>query len=158
MTREYNHKKRIARCRFSFLAVSLIFALSACKSLSTTEKSISSPPILKPVTNSEKNEMVSSQVEGRAIVNDREMEGEASRCQRELQALAKVNPAVYAQKKIRFEKLLSQAAIYTGVRKEIDLQTKETIDALYKYKTRKLCSDIQQLVRVELINAGENIE
>lgn len=83
-------------------------------------------------------------------------QGTASLCQRELIALSKVNKNTYAKKKGEFDSLLSSASVYTSVRDEIGGQTRDTMDALYKYKTQKLCNDIEQSVREALISKGEN--
>ncbi|MGL4724464.1 MAG: hypothetical protein ACRCWW_08185 [Scandinavium sp.] len=85
-------------------------------------------------------------------------QGAASVCQRELVALAKVNQTLYVRKKEAFESLLQSASVYTSVRDDIGEQTRDTLDALYKYKTQKLCSDIAQSVRQSLINRGENLK
>lgn len=65
-------------------------------------------------------------------------EGSATICQRELAALAKINPSTYAAKKAAFETLLNNASTYSAVRGDINGQTRDTLDALYKYKTQKL--------------------
>ncbi|MFG6655003.1 hypothetical protein ACG0Z5_11095 [Scandinavium sp. M-37] len=85
-------------------------------------------------------------------------EGMASTCQQELLALSKVNQAAYAQRKASFDDLLASASVYTNVRGDIGEDTRTTMDALYKYKTQKLCSDIEQSVRQALINRGENFK
>lgn len=85
-------------------------------------------------------------------------EGAASVCQKELIALSKVNQNQYAKKKAAFEQLLDSASVYTSVREDIGSQTRDTMDALYKYKTQKLCSDIEQTVRQSLINRGESFK
>ncbi|EPM0025672.1 hypothetical protein PU088_004075 [Citrobacter farmeri] len=85
-------------------------------------------------------------------------EGAASACQKELIALSKVNQNQYAKKKAAFEQLLDSASVYTSVREDIGSQTRDTMDALYKYKTQKLCSDIEQTVRQSLINRGEGFK
>lgn len=83
-------------------------------------------------------------------------EGSVSTCQRELVALSKINPRMYAQKKNSFTELLASASVYTAVRNDIASQTKDTMDAFYKFKTQKICSDIEQAVRQALINRVEN--
>lgn len=92
------------------------------------------------------------------IASENSQEGIVSVCQRELLALSKVNQNAYAQKKVAFENLLNSASIYTAVRNDIGGSTKDTMDSLYKYKTQKLCSDIEQAVRQSLISRGENIK
>ncbi|WP_407435586.1 hypothetical protein [Lelliottia sp.] len=65
-------------------------------------------------------------------------------CQRELTALSKINGRLYVQKKAALDDLLASASVYASVRGDIASQTKDTMDALFKYRTQKLCSDIQQ--------------
>lgn len=84
-------------------------------------------------------------------------EGAATVCQRELAALAKINPSAYAAKKAAFETLLSNASTYSAVRGDINAQTRDTLDALYKYKTQKLCNDIEQTIQQGLISRGESM-
>jgi hypothetical protein len=91
-------------------------------------------------------------------VSSNASDGEATTCQRELLALSKVNQTAYAQKKAAFDALLNSASVYTAVRDDIGSQTRGTMDALYKYKTQKLCSDIEQTVRQSLITRGENFK
>lgn len=79
-------------------------------------------------------------------------------CQRELTALSKINGRLYVQKKAAFDDLLASASVYTSVRGDIASQTKDTMDALFKYRTQKLCSDIQQTVQQALISRGENFK
>lgn len=88
----------------------------------------------------------------------RAQEGSIATCQRELLALSKVNQRMYAQKKAEFDQLVARASVYTSVRDDIGSQTKDTMDALYKFKTQKLCSDIELAVRQSLISAGENLK
>lgn len=82
--------------------------------------------------------------------------GVVSNCERELLALSKVNKNAYAQKKAAFDDLLRNAAIYTEVREDIGAETRGALDALYKYKTQKLCNGIAQSIRESLIAKGEN--
>lgn len=84
-------------------------------------------------------------------------EGSATICQRELAALAKINPSTYAAKKAAFETLLNNASTYSAVRGDINGQTRDTLDALYKYKTQKLCNDIEQAIQQGLISRGESV-
>lgn len=82
----------------------------------------------------------------------------SSLCQKELMALSKVNKRMYARKKNEFAQLLNSTSLYSSVRGEIAGQTQNTMDALYQYKTQKLCSDIEQSVRESLIQRGESLK
>lgn len=64
------------------------------------------------------------------------------RCQRELEALKKINNAVYAKRKQEFDALMSGAGIYTGVREDVSTYTQKAVDAYYRYHADKLCADI----------------
>ncbi|EBG4357931.1 hypothetical protein S451_17045 [Salmonella enterica subsp. enterica] len=64
------------------------------------------------------------------------------RCRRELEALQKINGAVYAKRKQEFDALMSGAGIYTGVREDVSTYTQQAVDAYYRYHADKLCADI----------------
>ena len=84
-------------------------------------------------------------------------EGTASLCQKELIVLSKVNSNLYARKKAEFDRLLSSASVYTSVRDEISGETRDTMDSLYKYKTQRFCSEVEQSVRETLFKRGERL-
>ncbi|WP_297203753.1 hypothetical protein [uncultured Pluralibacter sp.] len=81
-----------------------------------------------------------------------------SLCQKELTSLKKINPMIYASKKASFDELVRNASVYTSVRSDIDVQTKSTMDALYKYKTNQICDQIQRAVMAVLISRGESVK
>lgn len=64
------------------------------------------------------------------------------RCRRELEALKKIDNTVYTKRKMEFDKLMSGASLYTGVRNEVGDYTQSAVDALYRFKADKLCADI----------------
>ncbi|CAI1727352.1 Uncharacterised protein [Serratia fonticola] len=78
-----------------------------------------------------------------------------SLCQSELASLKQVNPKVYAVKQSQFSRLVNNASVYGAVRGNINMTTKDTLDALYKYKTNQLCADIEHDVLQSLIQTGE---
>lgn len=84
--------------------------------------------------------------------------GRIGLCQSELASLQKINPAVYAAKKASFDNLVRNASVYTSVRSDINAQTKDTLDALYKYKTNQMCGEIQRAVMEGLIRRGESVK
>lgn len=84
--------------------------------------------------------------------------GAATACQRELAALSKINPSKYAAQKDVFENLLKSASVYSTVREDVNPDTKDMMDTLYKYKTQKICNDIQQAINESLIARGENVK
>ena len=84
--------------------------------------------------------------------------GRVGLCQSELSALRRINPSVYATKKAAFDNLVNNATVYTSVRGDINDETKDTLDALYKYKTNQMCGEIQRAVMEGLISRGESIK
>lgn len=141
-----------------FLLVSLSLSLSGCQSSSEADQTVASSVSSvtpAPVLPSPQLKMNTASSE-RASNPEQPAEGSVSACQRELLALSKINQRYYAQKKAAFDNLLSSASVYTSVRGDIGSQTKDTMDALYKYKTQKLCIDIEQTVRQALISRGED--
>ena len=71
-------------------------------------------------------------------------------CQRELESLQKINVAVYQKRKVDFDRLMSGAGIYTGVRSSVSTYTQGAVDAFYRFKADKLCADISNDVLNEL--------
>lgn len=79
-------------------------------------------------------------------------------CQRELASLRQANPKAYAARKAHFDRLVSKASVYGGVRSEVNVVTKDTLDALYTYKTNQLCVDIERDVMQGLVRQGEGVK
>ncbi|WP_337261679.1 MULTISPECIES: hypothetical protein [unclassified Serratia (in: enterobacteria)] len=81
-----------------------------------------------------------------------------SLCQSELVSLKQVSPRTYAVKKAQFDRLVSNASVYSAVRGDVNAATKDTLDALYKFKTNQLCADIEHDVLQALIQRGESVK
>ncbi|STB68615.1 Uncharacterised protein [Citrobacter freundii] len=64
------------------------------------------------------------------------------RCRRELDALKKIGDLLYNKRKAEFDKLISGASIYNGVRNEVANYTQNAVDAYYRFRADKLCADI----------------
>lgn len=64
------------------------------------------------------------------------------RCRRELEALKKIDSAIYNKRKTEFDKLVSGASLYNGVRNDVGNYTQSAVDALYRFRSDKLCADI----------------
>lgn len=64
------------------------------------------------------------------------------RCRRELDALKKIDNTVYTKRKAEFDKLMSGASLYTGIRNEVGNYTQSAADALYHFKSDRLFADI----------------
>lgn len=135
-----NIEKNVKRKCYLMLAIPLCIMLSGCQGPQKTANTVSA-------TSQQSNAPKGSS-----------SEVSAAECRRDLQALSKVNPQLYSQNKARFDELLNQASVYTSVREGVDMQTKDTVDAMYKYKTRIVCRDIKQMVYQSLINSGESLK
>ncbi|AGB83799.1 hypothetical protein D781_3595 [Serratia sp. FGI94] len=85
-------------------------------------------------------------------------ENRISLCQSELASLKKVNPKAYALRKAYFDSLLNSVSVYGAVRGDVNALTKDTLDALYKYKTNQACSMIERDVLDALIRKGESVK
>lgn len=140
-------RKYAGRSFCSFIFISTLLIIGGCQQSKPVNKTTSyvPPPVMTPTIATPEPQHTGAGVEG-----------SASNCQRELVALSKIDQRLYAQKKAAFNELLSSASVYTAVREDITLQTKDTMDAFYKFKTQKICSDIEQTVRQALINRVEN--
>lgn len=75
-------------------------------------------------------------------------------CHGELQALQKVDGKRYAERKVEFDRLMAGAALYAGIRGAVQSRTQDAVDALYRYRTDKLCADIGQDVLNGLSRTG----
>ncbi|MBH2766590.1 hypothetical protein I5Q31_05640 [Serratia marcescens] len=83
--------------------------------------------------------------------------GALARCQNDLNSLKQVNNKAWVARKQQFDRLVSGASVYTNVRAEVNGKTRDTLDALYRYKTNQLCAQIERDVMVNLIARGESI-
>ncbi|HAO0395369.1 TPA: hypothetical protein IGZ89_004344 [Escherichia coli] len=116
-------KKRIGSV---FLVLLTGILLSGCES-KTTVRPLQQTTGIKPVNSS-----------GDRLDDVEKME----RCRRELDALKKIDSAVYNKRKAEFDKLVSGASLYNGVRSDVGNYTQSAVDALYRFRSDKLCADI----------------
>ena len=91
-------------------------------------------------TLAQKTEVVPVSISGDRMNDVEKME----RCRRELDALKKIDLSVYNRRKQEFDKLLSGAVIYNGVRGDVGNYTQRAVDALYRFRSDKLCADISK--------------
>ncbi|MBN6377759.1 hypothetical protein JZM21_24950 [Escherichia coli] len=95
-----------------------------------------SKPSIKPLQQTTGSKPVSSS--GDRLDDVEKME----RCRRELEALKRIDSAVYNKRKAEFDKLVSGASLYNGVRSDVGNYTQNAVDALYRFRSDKLCADI----------------
>ncbi len=58
------------------------------------------------------------------------------RCRRELEALKKIDSAVYNKRKAEFDKLVSGTSLYNGVRSDVRNYTQSAVNALFRFRHR----------------------
>ncbi|EBP1800598.1 hypothetical protein AVB85_22700 [Salmonella enterica subsp. enterica serovar Vitkin] len=78
-------------------------------------------------------------------------------CDRELKALKKLDARRYAQRRAQFDRLMSGAAVYVGIRTDVAGGTRQAVDAMYQFRTGKLCADISRDVMDALARQGDSI-
>lgn len=127
----------ITICRVSIthlVAVLLVFLVSGCQ---VTPHSSDSP----------------QQTEHSAKYNQ-ENEN-LKRCQAQLEALKTMNQPDYNRLNNSFIYLMTSAAQYSGMRKNVDANTQDTVDSLYHYRANLICSKIAQTLMDSLASKGE---
>jgi len=78
-----------------------------------------------------------------------------ARCQKELEALKPIDAQRHQAYQQEFGRLMSGAAQYASVRAQTNSGTQETVDALYRYKVKRLCANIGQALLTGLADMGE---
>ncbi|EDV5024000.1 hypothetical protein ID80_004637 [Salmonella enterica subsp. enterica serovar Ball] len=79
-------------------------------------------------------------------------------CDRELKALRKIDAGKYARRKVQFDRLMSGAAVYSGIRSDVLDGTRDAMDAMYRFRTGKLCSEISRDVLESLARLGDRVD
>jgi len=83
--------------------------------------------------------------------------GDILTCQSDLNSLKQVNEKAWKVRKRDFDSLVAGASVYANVRTEVNGKTRDTLDALYRFKTNQLCVQIERDVLDGLIVRGESI-
>lgn len=141
--------------KLSFLALLALVTLSGCqqtKSQTGTNASIPIPPPSISVPAVATNTAAPTNTPPTAP------QQKMGLCQSQLASLRSISPKTYGVRKAQFDGLVNSASVYTAVRGEVSGQTKETVDALYKYKTNQICADIERDVMQGLIRRGESVK
>lgn len=83
--------------------------------------------------------------------------GDILTCQNDLNSLKQVNDKAWKVRKRDFDSLVASASVYASVRTDVNGKTRDTLDALYRFKTNKLCVQIERDVLDGLVVRGESI-
>jgi hypothetical protein len=78
-------------------------------------------------------------------------ENDIARCEKELQALKTFNSQKYAELDGKFEQVMNGAASYAGVRGIVDPATQHAVDALYQFRSAKVCAEIHAKMLESLV-------
>ena len=76
-------------------------------------------------------------------------------CRNALNSLQTVNPQQWQMHQSAFNSLVKSASQYGSVRNGVSNGTKETVDAMYQFRTNKICADIEKDLMDGLIERGE---
>lgn len=76
-------------------------------------------------------------------------------CSRELKALRRLDARLYNRRKAQFDRLMSGASVYAGLRSDVAGGTREAVDAMYRFRTGRLCAEISRDVLDALARQGE---
>ncbi|EDD5390504.1 hypothetical protein BSW63_22890 [Salmonella enterica subsp. enterica serovar Enteritidis] len=128
------------------VVVGMFCLLAGCESRLATETSggINSKkePALtreasKPAGKFPESKVVSAPHE--ATVNS---ESAIEKCGKELKALKRLDARSYSKRKAQFDRLMSGASVYADVRPDVAGITQDAVDAMYRFRTGKLCNEI----------------
>ncbi|EBM6973061.1 hypothetical protein D3W91_25090 [Salmonella enterica] len=76
-------------------------------------------------------------------------------CSRELAALKRLDNRLYNRRKVQFDRLMHGASLYAGLRTEVAGSTQEAVDAMYRFRTGRLCAEISRDVLDALARQGD---
>ncbi|EJJ4342548.1 hypothetical protein NI443_004808 [Salmonella enterica] len=76
-------------------------------------------------------------------------------CGRELKALRQLDAKLYNRRKAQFDRLMSGAALYAGLRSDVVGRTREAVDAMYRFRSGWLCAEISRDVLDALARQGD---
>lgn len=79
-------------------------------------------------------------------------------CQKEMEALKQISPRQHHLYQQEFSRLMRSTVQYAGIRTQVNSNTQETVDALYHYKAKRLCTNISQALLNGLAEMAESIK
>ncbi|MGV3346815.1 hypothetical protein ACGVWS_14135 [Enterobacteriaceae bacterium LUAb1] len=129
--------------RIAVLNITLAALLSGCQFLPAKQAG-HTPASSSPVT------VTASSVPTDEAPNNQGMQ----RCRKQLDAIQLIAPAKYPALNNTFNKLMKRASQYSQIRKDINDNTQQTVDAFYLYRITLLCSDISQTLLTGLAHEG----
>ena len=132
---------RTAHCLTAALLLTL--TLSGCQTAKRPVSTLSKPPSAEDIAEQDKRQREAERIQ---------------QCQRELDAMRGMDNEKYQKFKRELDTLMGGAAQYAGVRQRVNTGTQETVDALYRYRTSRLCADISSAMMTGLAERGERAQ
>lgn len=129
---------RTAHCLTAALLLTL--TLTGCQTAKRSVSTLSKSPSAEEIAEQDKRQREAERMQ---------------QCQRELDAMRGMDNEKYQKFKREFDTLMGGAAQYAGVRQRVKTDTQETVDALYRYRTNRLCADISSAMMTGLAERGE---
>lgn len=71
-------------------------------------------------------------------------------CQKQLSALQNIKEQQYQSYRQAFDSIMKNASQYARLRTSVNVDTQETVDALYRYRVNYLCAEVNQAVLTRL--------
>lgn len=71
-------------------------------------------------------------------------------CQKQLSTLQSIKDQQYQPYKQAFDSIMKNASQYARLRTSVNVDTQETVDALYRYRVNYLCAEVNQAVLTQL--------
>lgn len=116
----------------------LCVLLAGCQSLNDRPQA-KTVPVATPSTTTT---TTVTQPAPRPVISD-STETVMNSCMKELNALQKVNQAMYQARSLEFNHIVSEAKLYMQVRDNVSTDIHQIMDAAYKFRISKTCNRIR---------------
>lgn len=138
------------------LAMVMCGLLTGCSTGNSTMTSVKIPAVQKAAPVKQTVVPVKTPAAARPIVVMPDTPASAMEsCGRELKVLRRLNAKLYNRRKAQFDRLMSGASLYAGLRSDVAGRTREAVDAMYRFRSGRLCAEISRDVLDALARQGE---
>lgn len=136
----------------------MVAVLAGCQSRTPAHTGTAPVPAVRPVTGADDaaNPMGTKDSVGRGDTAGNN--NGLTLCRNDLNSLKQVNEKAWQVRQKDFSALVAGASVYARVRGDVNGNTRDTLDALYRYKTNQLCARIERDVLDGLVVRGESIK
>lgn len=147
--------------KFIVRIVILLFAISitGCSYLNKN-KNVELKPETKNQVITQERESAINPVNNAPVISQSNVDDQADilQCQKNLESIKVIDKKEYALYLSRFNELMMGVKKYLAVRGVIKSTDQGTVDAMYKYKTDKVCSEISSATLSALLKQGETLK